>query len=169
MGVKCSRWASFLWIVQRRQHTLFKNVSRFWNRQEFEMSATKVMYLMKHGIAVYAKDDLNSDIDGRPFTFHFCESTNQQVKEQYHGYFTFYSTIEKSFVTAFCETFFVGHCSSPCGTLFVGHCSSPDLLKHFYKFFEENHLSVKLLLNIGMDGPNVNFQKPANSRSKGES
>ena len=80
------------------------------------MSATKVMYLMKHGITVYAKDDLNSDTDERPFTFHFYESTNQQVKKQYHGYFTFYSTIEKSFVTAFCETLFVGHCSSPCGT-----------------------------------------------------
>ena len=47
------------------------------------MSATKVMYLMKHGIAVYAKNDLNNGIDGRPFTFHFDESTNQQVKKQY--------------------------------------------------------------------------------------
>ena len=112
--------------------------------KNYEMSVTKVMFLMY--------------IDGRPFTFHFGESTNQQVKKQYDGYVTFYSTIEKSIVTTYC------------GTLFVGCGSSPDFLNHFYKFFEENHLSVKLLLNLGMDGPNknialknlVSFQKPAN-------
>ena len=110
--------------------------------KNYEMSVTKVMFLMY--------------IDGRPFTFHFGESTNQQVKKQYDGYVTFYSTIEKSILTTYC------------GTLFVGCGSSPDFLNHFYKFFEENHLSVKLLLNLGMDGPNknialknlVSFQKP---------
>ena len=102
------------------------------------------MYLMKHGIALYSKNDLNSDIDWRSFTFHFDESTNQQVKKQYDGYVTFYSTINKSLATAYC------------GTLFIEHCSSPDLLNHFYKYFEEHHLTVKLLLNLGMDGPNVN-------------
>ena len=103
------------------------------------------MYLMKHRIAVYAKNDLNNNIDGMPFTFHFDESTNQQVKKQYDGYVIFYSTIEKSIVTAYC------------GTLFVGRCSSPDLLNHFDKCFEENHLNVKLLLNLGMGGPNFNL------------
>ena len=91
--------------------------------KNYEMSATKVMHLMNHGIAVYA---INSDIDGRPFTLHFNESTNQQVKKQYDDYVTFYSTIKKGIITAYC------------GTLFVGHCSSLDLLDHFYKFFVEN-------------------------------
>ena len=113
--------------------------------KNYEMSATKVMYLMKHGIAVYAKNDVNNDISGKPFTFHFDESTNQHVKKQYDVYVTFYSTIEKSIVTAYC------------GALLVGRCSSPDLLNHFYKFFEENYLNVKPLLNVGMDGPNVNL------------
>lgn len=45
--------------------------------KNYEMSATKVMQLMNHGITVYA---ISSDIDGRPFTLHFNESTNQQVK-----------------------------------------------------------------------------------------
>ena len=67
---------------------------------------------MKHRIAVYAENDLNSHVDRRPFTFHFDESTNQQVKQQYDGYATFYSTIEKSTVTAYCGTLFVEHCSS---------------------------------------------------------
>ena len=34
-----------------------------------EMSAIKLMYLMKHGIALYAKNDLNSGIDGRLCTY----------------------------------------------------------------------------------------------------
>ena len=34
--------------------------------KNYEMSATKVIYLMKHGIAVYAKNDLKNNIDGRP-------------------------------------------------------------------------------------------------------
>ena len=45
--------------------------------KNYEISATKVIYLMKHRIVVYAKNDLNSDIDGGLFTFHFDESTNQ--------------------------------------------------------------------------------------------
>ena len=57
--------------------------------KNYEMLVTKVMYLMKHGFAVHAKNALNSDIDGRPFTFHFDELTNQQIKKQYDGCVTF--------------------------------------------------------------------------------
>ena len=49
---------------------------------------------------MYGKNDLNSDIDGRPFAFHFDESTNQRVKKQYDDCVIFYSVIEKSIVTA---------------------------------------------------------------------
>ena len=46
--------------------------------KNYEISATKVVYLMKHGITAYAKNDLNTDIDGRPLTFHFDESINKE-------------------------------------------------------------------------------------------
>ena len=77
--------------------------------------------------------------------------TNQQVKKQYDGYVSFYSTIEKSILNVYC------------GILFVEHCSTPDLFNHFYKFFEKNYLNVKLLLNLGMDDKrSLSFQKLAN-------
>lgn len=41
--------------------------------KNYKISATKVMYLIKHGIVEYAKNGLNSDSDGWPFTFYFDE------------------------------------------------------------------------------------------------
>ena len=99
--------------------------------KNYEMSTSKVMHLVKHGIAGYAKNDLNNDIDGRPFTLNFDELTSQQVEKQYDVYVTFYSMLYQHIVMTYC------------GTLFFGCCSSPDLLNHFYKFFEENDLSLK--------------------------
>ena len=48
-----------------------------------------------------------------------------------------------------------------CGSLFVGHCFSKDLLHHFTTFVEDMNLEPDLLMQIGMDGPNVNskFEK----------
>ena len=43
-----------------------------------------------------------------------------------------------------------------CGSLFVGHCTADDLLDHFDHFMKDFGLDVEYLLNIGMDGPNVN-------------
>ena len=68
---------------------MFSNSEIAKNYEMFATKATKVMYLMKHGITVYAKNDLNNDIDGRPFTFHVNELTNQEVKKQYDGHVTF--------------------------------------------------------------------------------
>ena len=43
-----------------------------------------------------------------------------------------------------------------CGSIFVGHCGSKQLLEHFHYFVKDLSLHCKLLLHIGMDGPNVN-------------
>ena len=113
--------------------------------KNYEMSATKVMYIIRHGIAIYVRNDLKKEIDDRPFTFHFDESTTEQVKKQYDGYATFFSTSQQQVTTAYF------------GTLFVGRCSSEDMITHFHDFFKEKSLNVKYLLNLGMDGPNVNI------------
>ena len=34
--------------------------------------------MMKHGITEYAKNDFNTNIDGRPLTFPFDESINKE-------------------------------------------------------------------------------------------
>ena len=113
--------------------------------KNYEMSATKVMYIMRHGMAIYVRNDLKKEIDDRPFTFHFDESTTEQVKKQYDGYATFFSTSQQQVTTAYF------------GTLFVGRCPSEDMITHFHDFFKEKSLNVKYLLNLGMHGSNVNI------------
>ena len=68
-----------------------------------------------------------------------------QVKKQYDGYVQYWSN-EQNLVSVYC------------GSLFVGHCFSKDLLAHFLKFGEEMQWEPDLLLQLGMDGPNVNLK-----------
>ena len=111
----------------------------------YEMSSTKVAYLIRFGIATFFKEELAKEVQGRPFTFHFDESTNSQTKKQYDGYVRFFSFTSGEVVIAYC------------GTLFVGRCSATDMLDHLQTFFKKQNLNVKMLLNLGMDGPNVNL------------
>eukprot|EP00111_Clytia_hemisphaerica_P012166 TCONS_00035734-protein len=111
----------------------------------YEMSSTKVAYLIKFGIAKYFQDELLKEVHDQPFTFHFDESTTSQTKKQYDGYVRFYSFTSGEVVVAYC------------GTLFVGRCKANDLLDHLHIFFKKNNLNVNMLLNLGLDGPNVNL------------
>ena len=51
--------------------------------KHYEMSSTKVMYIMRYGITKYFKDELTKEVKEKPFTFHFDESTTSQTKKQY--------------------------------------------------------------------------------------
>ena len=73
-------------------------------------------------------------------------------KKQYDGYVQYWSP-EQNLVT-----------SVYCGSLFVGHCFSKELLKHFASFGEDRHWESDLLLQIGMDGPNVNLKFESSSQ-----
>lgn len=68
--------------------------------KDYEISSTKVMYVIRHGIGVHVKSIIDKEVNGRPFTFHFDESTTNQVKKQYDGYIRYYS-LEISLV--FCQ------------------------------------------------------------------
>ena len=55
-----------------------------------EMLSTKVMCIIRYGIAKYFKDELTKQVKEKPFTFHLDESTASQTKKQYHGYVKFF-------------------------------------------------------------------------------
>ena len=112
--------------------------------QKYHQSKTKVNYVIKHGISPYVKDLYINDFNGTPFVFKFDETTTLQVKKQYDGYIQYWSK----------ETNLVN--SVYCGSLFVGHCFSKDLIQHFTSFCEDMKWEPDLMLQIGMDGPNVN-------------
>ena len=110
------------------------------------MSKTKTNYVIKHGISPFVKDLYIQDFKGTPFVFKFDETTTIQTKKQYDGYVQYWST-EQNLVT-----------SVYCGSIFVGHCLAKDLLHHFAKFGEDMKWESDLLLQVGMDGPNVNLK-----------
>ena len=46
-----------------------------------EISSTKVIYIIQYGIAKYFKDHLTKEVQEKPFTFHFDESTTSQTQK----------------------------------------------------------------------------------------
>ena len=117
--------------------------------KRYKQSRTKVNYVIQYGIAPYIKDLYIKDFSGLPFVFKFDETATAQVKKQYDAYIQYWSR----------ETNLV-NCVY-IGSSYVGHCFAKDLLQKFKDFSEEMNLDQSLLLQLGMDGPNVNtrFEK----------
>ena len=113
--------------------------------KNYSQSKTKVKYVIEYGIAPHIQEFITVELCNRPFTFHFDETTTSQVKKQYDGNVTYFSTTKKEV------------CTTYCGGLFVGRCSADDTVLHFYEFMKKAGLDPTLLLSLGMDGPNVNL------------
>ena len=113
--------------------------------KNYGQQKTKVKYVIEFGITPYIRDLVQADLSNRPFTFHFDETTTSQVKKQYDGYATYISPSKKEVTTTYC------------GSLFVGRCTADDMVVHFHDFMKKAGLNPKLMLSLGMDGPNVNI------------
>lgn len=112
--------------------------------KSYQMGETKVKYVIQYGISPYIQECNVTDMQSQPFTFKFDESTTSQVKKQYDAYIQYWSPEANRVVSTYCTS------------LFVGHCNSDDLVDHFFKVINLMKVNPKLLLHIGMDGPNVN-------------
>ena len=110
----------------------------------YKQGQTKMKYMIQYGIAPHIKNLLMTDMEHEQYCFHFDETTTSQIKKQYDGYITYCSKKSKLVV---CEYV---------GSLFVGHCPAEALVQHFYHFIEDLNLDLENVLNLGMDGPNVN-------------
>ena len=51
-----------------------------------------------------------------------------------------------------------------CASVFVGHFECGGLLNHFFQFGKEMGWENKLLLHVGIDGPNINLKFKEDSR-----
>ena len=87
---------------------------------------------------------LIEDMQHEQYCFYFDKTTTSQIKKQYDGYITYFS---KKYNQVVCEY---------AGSWFVSHCPVEALLEYFYHFIGDLNLSLDNLLNLGMDGPNVN-------------
>ncbi|XP_066933369.1 uncharacterized protein [Clytia hemisphaerica] len=127
------------------QTEIFKSIFPCELLKSFTCGATKMSYLVKHGLAPFFEKEIMDDIDSTPFGFKFDETTTKQVKKQYDAYATYWSKATNQVE------------SSYLGSLFVGHCKAVDLVDHYLEFKQRWHLNDHLLLQMGMDGPNVNL------------
>ena len=105
----------------------------------------KAKYMIQFGIAPVIRDIILDDLRGKPYSFRFDETTTSQIKKQYDGYATFFSDHLQQVITTYL------------GTLFVGKCSAQDILQDLEVLMEGLQIDLKLMLSLGMDGPNVNL------------
>ena len=110
-------------------------------------------YNINYGIAPYLKEKLIYDVRNIPFCFKFDETTNQQVQQQYDAYLQYWSKSQSKITNAYCDS------------LFVGHSTSDNLLNHFNSFMKDLNLDYNHLIQVGMDGPNVNLSFEKKLRS----
>lgn len=112
---------------------------------DFKMGHTKCKYLVQFGIYPWIMEELLMDLKDTPFSYKFDETTTSQVKKQYDAYVQYESKRFGDIVNRYC------------GSLFLGHCKAADLKDHFFHFGKKLPWNVNFLLQIEMDGPNLNL------------
>ena len=112
--------------------------------QQFQCGPTKVMYLICYGLAPYFRDRLFSKLGpDTPYVVSFDESLNRIIQEEQMDLLVrFYDEERQMVVTRYL------------GSQFMGHTRAPDLLDKFMEGLEK--LPAKNILQVSMDGPNVN-------------
>ena len=125
---------------------MFQTYNMFPDSQiaaKYSHGETKSKYVAQFGHAPFATDELITNVQKSPCSFKFDETTNYQVKKQYDGYVSFFPKKLWKIVTY-------------SGSLFFGHCTADDLIFNFLEFMRDLGLDFKLLLALGIDGPNAN-------------
>ena len=99
---------------------------------KYSQEKTKSKYVVQFGLVSFVKDELITDVQKTPY---YCKL---------NGYASFFSKKLRKIVASYCDS------------LFVGHCTTDDLVDHFFEFAKDLGLHLNLLLAFGIDGPNVN-------------
>ncbi|CAM1297534.1 Uncharacterised protein g1835 [Pycnogonum litorale] len=111
---------------------------------KFSCGEKKSAYLCVFGLGQHFKDLLLADVKG-PYTVMFDETLNKtSQKKQMDLHIRFWKGTEV--VTRYF------------GSQFLGHATAEDMLTHFSEGILEGCLKVKDMLQVSMDGPNVNWK-----------
>ena len=112
--------------------------------QHMSCGPTKLSYLISFGIAPYFRDLLLADLKQTScFVVSFDELFNHELQKEQMDFTVRYfknNKVESRYLTS----------------LFLGHTTAKDLKKKFEEATEQ--LDMKKLLQISMDGPNVNWK-----------
>ena len=78
---------------------------------KFNMSRSKVSYMLTDSLGPYFKNELIADVNNArsPFTLHFDETTNSQVKKQLDLHIRYWSPTKNQVVVRFYKALMFGH------------------------------------------------------------
>lgn len=112
--------------------------------QKFTCGERKTAYFTVFGIGEYLKSLILNDIKGY-FVILFDESLNKKSQKKQMDFHVRYWTNDKV-ITRYL------------GSVFMGHGKASDLLEHFLKGIEKLMPIIRNMLQVSMDGPNVNWK-----------
>lgn len=112
--------------------------------KKFKMGKTKNTYILNFGITPSLRATFQRDLKGIPFTFSFDETTTSQGKKQYDCYIKYKSYVFRRVIVRYLDS------------EFVGHCTANHLLSIFHSKMKSFDIEKALMLQMEMDGPNVN-------------
>ena len=112
------------------------------------LGSTKVAYVITYGLAPYFTQSLvDLVIKCSEYVIYFDEALNHVVQKGLMD-------IVVRFWNESCNQVQSRYLTST----FLGHLCSDDLLKHFKEGLSEKGLSISRLMQLSMDGPNVNWK-----------
>lgn len=115
--------------------------------KHMQLGETKVAYTVVHGLAPYFKTLFINDCRAGSgyYTIHFDETTTRQVKKQLDLYISYWSEKWNKINTVYIDS------------VFLGHANADQIQEVMWKFIDEQNLNIAKLLQLSMDGPNVNL------------
>ncbi|KAG1686949.1 Telomere-associated protein RIF1 [Nymphon striatum] len=121
--------------------------------KQFQCGERKMAYVCVYGLAEFFKKLLNESIKGQ-FVVLFDESLNKKMQEKQMDVHVRYIDEANEVKTRYF------------GSTFLGHGTANDLMDHFTKSVLESGLPVKNMIQVSMDGPNVNWKFYGNLKKK---
>ena len=114
--------------------------------KSFQMSRTKAMYVVNHGLAPYFKSLLKNDLLKTDFlVYSFDESLNDATQTtEMDLHVRFWDSAENKVKVRYYDS------------TFLGHATHTDILDHFKSITDT--IPSEKLYQISMDGPNVNLK-----------
>lgn len=119
---------------------------------KFTCGSRKTSYLCVFGLAEYLKEMLMKAVKGY-FTILFDESLNKKSQSKQMDIHVRYWEGDKVVTRYF-------------GSQFLGHATANDMVKHFEDSVVNSGLPICNLVQISMDGPNVNWKFFTNMKKK---
>ena len=78
--------------------------------QSYRQGEAKIKYVIQYSIAPFVKEQMIRDLKLQPFIFKFDETTTNQVKKQYYGYFQFWCSEKKEIVSRLLYQYQIPNC-----------------------------------------------------------